>query len=89
LPMTLFELITGTIAIFACGIFIGATGCGICLRMIVNKCNIIVGPEAKELSKMIRKLQVYANPGRMTLKKKERNVGNVVKLKTTKQCESE
>ena len=84
LLMTLFELTTGAIAIFACGVFVGVMGCAVCLRMIVNKCNIIVGPEANELSKTIRKLQVYANPGRMTLKRRERNAGTAIKLKAVK-----
>lgn len=82
--MNLLELITGTIAIFSCGVFVGAMSYAVSQRMIINRCDIIVGPQAADMNKLIRKLRVYANPSRMTLKRKEKKIGNVVKLEAMK-----
>ena len=78
--MELYTVVSIAIVIFAAGVFIGIISYACGQRMIINRCNIIVGPDVDAIKKMAKQLKVYANPSRMTLRRGEKKQANVVSL---------
>ena len=83
--MDLFAMISIAIGIFAAGVFVGIISYACGQRLIVNKCNVIVGPDIDTIKKMVKQLKVYSNPDRLTLRRNGKKAANVVSINEDKE----
>ena len=79
--MDLFAMISIAIGIFAAGVFVGIISYACGQRMIINRCNVIVGPDIDAIKKMAKQLRVYSNPERLALRRNGKKAANVVNMK--------
>jgi len=83
--MDLFTVISIAILIFAAGIFTGIIAYSVGQRLIINKCNVIVGPDVNTLRKMAKQLRIYSSPDRLTIRRNGKKTNNMVSVDETKE----
>ena len=79
--MNIYTLISIMIGIFAVGVVVTIISLAIALRVIINRCHLVLGPGMQEITKIARQLKVYSSPDRLTLRRNGKKPANMVSIK--------